>query len=55
MLILALRKFRTAITPALLAYRTSGDITGDYRSSVSYAAISFSAASPITQQNGGKD
>ncbi len=42
-------------TPALVKYATSGAMTGDYSSSVSYFAIAFSSAEPLANLQLGSD
>jgi MEMO1 family protein len=44
LLIETLRRFRTGVVHRILEYAQSGEMTGDYRQSVSYAAVAFSAA-----------
>ena len=44
LLIETLRRFRTHVVSHILDYAQSGEMTGDYRQSVSYAALAFSAA-----------
>jgi AmmeMemoRadiSam system protein B len=46
LLMVTLRKLRQPITPTLLAYGTSADVTGDYRTCVGYAALSFERSEP---------
>lgn len=43
LLVETLRRFRTRVAHRLLSYAQSGEMTGDYRQSVSYAAVAFSS------------